>query len=89
MTDVVGIREATFEPRELIHKGKFNDGKDKTYKPTKIQPMSRAQQARLPERPRSLLVLGEPGFQGNHYQGSGERNRPPFRRRSHFPQRPL
>jgi hypothetical protein len=89
MTDAVGIREAIFDSRELIHKGKFNDGKDKKYKPTKLQPLSRAQQARLPERPRCLLVLGELGFQGLRYEGLNSNVQRPraSRRRSHFAKR--
>jgi hypothetical protein len=88
MTDVVGTREALFDSRELIHGGKFNDGKGKKFKPTKLQPMSRSAQARLPERPRCLLVLGEVGFQGHRYEGS-DRNvqRPRASRRSHFAKR--
>lgn len=69
MTDVVGTREALFDSRELIHGGKFNDGKDKKFKPTKLRPLSRAKQARLPARPRALLVLGEPGYAMKNCEG--------------------
>ncbi|HEY2119978.1 MAG TPA: pentapeptide repeat-containing protein [Candidatus Acidoferrum sp.] len=55
--DATGVQQAAFSPQELIN-GRFND--KHLLKFIKTKPVSKKDLARIPERPRCLLILGDP-----------------------------
>jgi uncharacterized protein YjbI with pentapeptide repeats len=67
MDDVKGLQQAILSSRELIN-GRYEDGRH-MLKFTRTKPKSKKELALIPERPRALLVLGEPGFQTRKYEG--------------------
>jgi hypothetical protein len=68
MDDVKGLKQAVISSHELIN-GRYDDGRQ-IVKFTRIKPRSKKELARIPERPRCLLVLGDPMGPYQRYEGS-------------------
>jgi hypothetical protein len=67
MDDAKGLDQAVISSYELIN-GRYDDGRH-IVKFTKIKPRSKEELARIPERPRSLLLLGDPLGPYQKYEG--------------------
>jgi hypothetical protein len=67
MDDVKGLKQAVISSHELIN-GRYDDGKH-VVKFTKIKSQPKKDLARIPERPRCLLVLGDPMGPFQKYAG--------------------
>ena len=67
MDDVKGLKQAVISSYELIN-GRYDDGKH-VVKFTKVRGRSKEDLTRVPERPRCLLVLGDPMGPYQRYEG--------------------
>jgi hypothetical protein len=74
-----GLEQAVISSSELIN-GKYEDGRHMV-KFTKIRPRSKKELALIPEKPRALLVLGQPGFQWGKFEGWDTEPKPSWKPR--------